>query len=161
MPRTEITSGPWPNALRTSPIGIAIATFVALVCICTAFFFASARVVFDVDRHCFGTAFTPSGADALGLVMLVLVLLGSFFALAVCMNRCPTWWLGLLTLLCSITATLAVIVFPALMHFLPIGLITSATNSSGTWYLGALVQLVIALGLLKCFRKSKTRSQQP
>lgn len=142
--------------VRTSLICIAVATAVASVGISTAFFFAAWRMVIDAHQYFFGIPMSALGVWALIFVDILFVLPACVVASAACIDRCPAWWLGFLAFFCSMLATAAFIASPALRHFIPIGFIAEGTNSSERWYCGALLQLALALWLLRYFRAPRT-----
>lgn len=159
MPGIDTSTDNRLNGFRTSPVCIAVATPIAAIGIWTAFFFVARHIFFDIHQRFFATNENPDVPMAQVYILFLVVAPASVVVLAACIDRSPAWWLGLLTAFCSIFATMAFLAFPALRRFLPVSFLTSGTNSPDRWYLGAAVQLVIALCLLMCFRRPKTRSK--
>lgn len=159
MPRNDAPTGNWLNGFRTSPFSIIIATPVAAIGIWTAFFFVARQLFLNINQRFFATHEHPAVPITQVYIMFLVVAPASVIVLAACIDRFPAWWLGVLATFCSIFATMAFLAFPALKRFLPISFLTTETNSPDRWYLGAAVQLVLALCLLMCFRRPKTRSK--
>ena len=159
MPRIDTLTDNRLNGFRTSPFCIVTATAVAAVGIWTAFAFVSWKLFCDINQRFLATNELPTVPITQVYVMFLIVAPAAVIVLTACIDRCPAWWLGVLTTFCSIFATMAFLAFPALRHLLPISFLSHAKNSSDRWYLGAAVQLVLALCLLICFRRPKTRSK--
>lgn len=159
MPGIDTLTDIRPGGIRSSPVCIAIATPVAAIGIWTAFFFVARQLFSAINQRYFATHEHPAVPLTQLYILFLVVAPASVIVLAACIDRFPAWWLGLLAAFCSIFATMAFLAFPALRRFLPISFLTSRMNSPDRWYLGAAVQLAIALCLLLCFRRPKTRSK--
>lgn len=136
-----------------SPFCIAVATGLATVGIATSLFFVTWRLVIDLHQWLTGTPMSDLGVWAFAFIFAFVVLPIMIATLGICLDRCVAWWQGVLTFGCSCAATIYLISSPKFRFVLPIAILGERTNSSQRWYIGAIVQLLIALFLLRYFRR--------
>jgi hypothetical protein len=151
----EMTSNDYIAKFRTAPSCVALATGLAAIEICTALFDSFWRAFIDLHMKLLGTPMSALGVWLfIPLAMFALMIIVAII-FGMCAARCEIWWQWLPMFLLASAITLCCLCSDRFLYIHPARWLGEKSNSSAYWYLGALLQLALALALLFFFRKPK------